>query len=615
VAENILFGTPVGTTFSLENLGENAYVQKVLDDVGLSRQFVEKGNRLAEIMVELFKDLPPDHEFFERFGFISSEDLPDFEAVVRRVDKNGIDGISDDDVRRLRALPFKLIKARHHLDLIDEDFEQKLLDARRRFAEELPPDYSNAVQFFHVDEYSGAATVQDNILFGKIDSSRAESSEQVGRLLAEVIEETGLRPSIIDLGMGYEIGIAGVRLSSVQRQKLAIARALIKSPDLLVLNEATSLFDSNTEAALLASIREAQSERSVLFVNGEATNGEFDQILRMEGGRIVARGTAGVAVEAEQAAQVPAAPPAGTDTFGSEVDVLAAIPLFAGLDRSKLKLMTFASQRFRYDQGQVLFEQGAVGDEAFIIIDGQVSVILETLDGPKNIGTIGKGELFGELALLCNAPRSATIQAATDLVVLTLTKDVFLKLIAEDVNMSARITRAVADRLERTTRDLSEAAAVRDSITDLPDERLLADRLNFVDARRRRFDEISSAMFFDLGDLTDLGAIADEETRHAVLREVASRVRSSVREMDMVSRLGGTQFFILLQGTESPELRQSVADRIAAALADPVTVDGIDVAFKKRIEFVVRSIEDADLDKLKKALQNREGETVTAGTA
>ena len=617
VAENILFGTPVGTTFSLENLGENSYVQRVLEDVGLSQQFVEKGNRLAEIMVELFKDLPPDHEFFERFGFISSDDLPDFEAVVRRVDKNGIENISDEDVRRLRALPFKLIKARHHLDLIDEEFEKKLLEARRRFAEGLPEELLGSVQFFHVDEYSGAATIQDNILFGKIDSSRADSSERVGNLLAAVIEETNLRRSITDLGLGYDIGIGGVRLQAVQRQKLAIARALIKSPDFLVLNEATSLFDGQTEANLVSKILKTQKDRSVFFVNGEAEAFDFDQVLRMEAGRIVSRGIAAAGPE-EGAAEVPEeaveavarAAATGTETFGTEVDVLAAIPLFAGLDRSKLKLMTFASQRFRYDKGQILFEQGAVGDEAYIIIDGQVSVILETLDGPKNIGTIGKGELFGELALLCNAPRSATIQAATDLVVLTLTKDVFLKLIAEDVAMSARITRAVADRLERTTRELSEASAVRDPVTDLPDERLFADRLNAMDAWRRRNDMSSMAMYFDIATIVDLQTYAAEEVRNAILREIAGRVKNSVRETDTVSRFNGTQFFILLYGADQPDLAKVVARRIAERLTLPIVLEDLKIELKRGIEFVIRPIEDGNVDKLRRALQSGDGEKI-----
>ena len=85
IAENILFGTPVGETFVIENLGRNEYVMRVLDQTGLRDEFIQKGQRLAEIMVDLFQDLPADHEFWERFSFIRSDDLPEFQAILKRI--------------------------------------------------------------------------------------------------------------------------------------------------------------------------------------------------------------------------------------------------------------------------------------------------------------------------------------------------------------------------------------------------------------------------------------------------------------------------------------------------------------------------------------------------
>ena len=83
VAENLLFGTPVGRTFSLESLADQPYVLEVLDKVGLTETFLEIGAKVAETMIELFADLPPGHEFFEQFSFISSDELPDFQPHGR----------------------------------------------------------------------------------------------------------------------------------------------------------------------------------------------------------------------------------------------------------------------------------------------------------------------------------------------------------------------------------------------------------------------------------------------------------------------------------------------------------------------------------------------------
>ena len=84
MAENLLFGTPVGKTFSLEGLAEQPYVLEVLDKIGLTETFLDIGTKVAETMIELFADLPPGHEFFEQFSFISSEELPEFQPLVAR---------------------------------------------------------------------------------------------------------------------------------------------------------------------------------------------------------------------------------------------------------------------------------------------------------------------------------------------------------------------------------------------------------------------------------------------------------------------------------------------------------------------------------------------------
>ena len=58
-------------------------------------------------------------------------------------------------------------------------------------------------------------------------------------LSREIVDELGLRRRIVDVGLGYHVGVGGARLSAIQRQKLAIARSVIKRPELLVVDEAT----------------------------------------------------------------------------------------------------------------------------------------------------------------------------------------------------------------------------------------------------------------------------------------------------------------------------------------------------------------------------------------
>ena len=133
-----------------------------------------------------------------------------------------------------------------------------------------------------------------------------------------------------------------------------------------------------------------------------------------------------------------------------EVKVLKQIPLFANIDSAKLKLMAFASERLSFTPGQYLCKQGDVGDAAFIIIEGDADVVLENGDGGESltVASVGKNDIVGEIAILIDVPRTASIVATTDLVALKLTKELFFRMVRDFPDMSVEIMRALAHRLE-----------------------------------------------------------------------------------------------------------------------------------------------------------------------
>ena len=291
VAENLLFGTPLGAQFSLDHLASEPYVRSVLDQVGLTEDFVRIGRDVAATMVELFKDLPPDHEFFAQYAFISADDLPDYQTLVQRADRVGLQEMEADDRNRFLDLPFKLIPARHRLGMIEEDLKARILDARKAFREGLPEDQRTALEFFSEDQFNLAASVQDNILFGKIAYGQADAGNKVGTVLAEVIESEGLRDIVIDIGLSAEAGIAGSRLTTAQRQKVAIARVLLRRPDVIILNGSVSALDSGVQGPTVARILEETADRTVILIAQRARLAEsFDRVLVMRGGRVIEDG-------------------------------------------------------------------------------------------------------------------------------------------------------------------------------------------------------------------------------------------------------------------------------------------------------------------------------------
>ena len=146
-------------------------------------------------------------------------------------------------------------------------------------------------------------------------------------------------------------------------------------------------------------------------------------------------------------------------SLNEEVELLRNIPLFAKLEPSKLKLLAFTSERITYEADQVLFNQGDVGDAAYIIVEGAASVLVETPDGPLEVARLGRNDFVGEIAILCDVPRTATVKATARTVTLRITKDLFFRLVAEFPEMSVEIMRELAARLEQTTKQLREAMA------------------------------------------------------------------------------------------------------------------------------------------------------------
>ncbi len=292
VAENLLFGTPIGPAFEFEALADNTYVRQILTKVGLIDDLVEAAREVAETMVELFADLPADHAFFEQFSFISATDLPEFKAILGRIGKGGVAALGKEDRARLLSLPFKLIPARHRLDVLDKAMQQRLLEARRVFRADLPPEGQGQIEFFDAERYNAAASVQDNILFGKIAYGEADAPLRIPRLIAEIVDTLGLRQTVIEVGLDYNVGTGGSRLSLAERQKTAIARAVLKRPDLLILNEATSALDGQAQAKVTKGLMDEFAGRGIIWVLHRASLARnFDRVLVMSNSKLQEQGT------------------------------------------------------------------------------------------------------------------------------------------------------------------------------------------------------------------------------------------------------------------------------------------------------------------------------------
>lgn len=146
-------------------------------------------------------------------------------------------------------------------------------------------------------------------------------------------------------------------------------------------------------------------------------------------------------------------------SIDQEVEILRRIPIFSQIDAAKLKLMAFASERLTYKAGQTLFKQGEMGDAAYIVLAGTADILVDTPDGPLRVAQLAENEIIGEIAILCDIPRTASVEAATELTTLKITKELFFRMVMDFPEMGVEVMRVLAHRLEQTTSQLRVARA------------------------------------------------------------------------------------------------------------------------------------------------------------
>jgi putative ABC transport system ATP-binding protein len=296
VGENLLFGTFGQQQLSAEDLAAHPYMRKLLASLDLDRKLFDMGREIAATAIELFADLPPDHPFFEQLSFMTAEEIPNYQAALGRVQGQTYDTATEDDRQLFIRLPFVYIEPRHRMGLLDDDLRERLLDARRRFHAGLPPELEDLVEYYDPDSYNRNASIQDNILLGRICYGVAGGEEKVLGIIRSVLAELGLEDSVLRVGLDFNVGTGGKRLSQGQRQKVMFGRALLRRPDILIVNRALTALDRPSQNAIMKRVLGALSgdhgrKTGIVWTTPVPSMAmDFERVIVMDNGHVVEDG-------------------------------------------------------------------------------------------------------------------------------------------------------------------------------------------------------------------------------------------------------------------------------------------------------------------------------------
>jgi CRP/FNR family cyclic AMP-dependent transcriptional regulator len=141
-------------------------------------------------------------------------------------------------------------------------------------------------------------------------------------------------------------------------------------------------------------------------------------------------------------------------TIETEVQSLRQVSMFREIDPARLKLLAFTSDRLTYEQGDILFRQNEVSDSTYVIVEGKVDVWIAAARDRIKVAELGAGEIVGEMGVLCDKPRSATIEAASHVIALKIGREVFFDMLGQFPQMSVAVMRDLARRLDATNAKL-----------------------------------------------------------------------------------------------------------------------------------------------------------------
>jgi len=158
------------------------------------------------------------------------------------------------------------------------------------------------------------------------------------------------------------------------------------------------------------------------------------------------------------------------------------------------------------------------------------------------------------------------------------------------------VVRDVSDRKEAEAR--IHFLAHHDVLTGLPNRALLMDRLEFILASARRRDSKAGVLFIDLDNFKTVNDSLGHAAGDALLRVVASRIEDALRGVDVVSRLGGDEFLVVLPDLDSEQAPVAVAEKLLAAVCEPVTVEGQSLTVSPSIGIAVFPRDGTNADTL-----------------
>jgi ABC-type multidrug transport system fused ATPase/permease subunit len=289
VADNLIFGNAMESRFSEEGLPRNELFDRCLRQEELLVPLMELGARFADRILDIFGNLsilPGNIPF-------THEEMEPLEQTMKIAAEQHPSNLSERHQHRLLGSALRYIPAVHKLVDMPESLCRQIVTGRKTLIKTLKKEAPEAVCFYRPDAYIEGASIRENIIFGRITSESTPVKTRINTHINRLLVEEELLEAVLEIGMKFQVGRRGENLSGGQRQKLALARALLKNPSILLLDEATASLDNKSQARVQKVLESRWKGRStvVAVIHRLDIIENYDKIAVMDAGRIEEMGT------------------------------------------------------------------------------------------------------------------------------------------------------------------------------------------------------------------------------------------------------------------------------------------------------------------------------------
>jgi ABC-type multidrug transport system fused ATPase/permease subunit len=446
---NLLFASPI-RDISQQGLASEKAFLGMISEQGLAESGIAISQTLVETLHQTFGMDGTGHPLFTALNIDEAlyEQLVDIAARRR----DGGDGaLTQEEFSLLLTVPFAFT-AEQIGKAFPESFKEEILRIRRTKGEDMRAHASDLFVPITPETYLPRLSMLENLIYGRISAMAGLQGDMVQDVVTQVVEKHDLKRMVSANLFDVTTSIGGTNLPSTFQERVAYGRAVIKHPDVLVINQ----LDAGSDAAAQAQIRNRLSallpDTTQIYINDKfADVSDFDMHVVIRDGH----------VEDETLTDQPDSDESGSDDLRRKLRIISSNDLFNGLDARNRRLLAFAAQWYDAKKGQRIFSVGERPDAVYLCLSGSAELVLIEEGGAiHHVSDVGPGRLIGDLAIILDDPRQLDLIATEDAQFLRIGAEQFRSVVENDKTLMLRLLRSVSSNLSGVA-DVMIAAGIQ----------------------------------------------------------------------------------------------------------------------------------------------------------